>query len=316
MHIKSLVASTMFLVAYAVPSQAARTVQSGVGANGMKWTATAQIVGVTSTGSTPAEGSPATASGGGNPIYLAPNRAGYSGVVGLLMTLRDGSMGACSGTLVGNRSVVTAAHCVSEGDGVQADIVRTQVFFYDDASSDRDQRFFDGLTGDPTPGVTAIDVSNYTIAPGYEGRLSVDQNDIAVLTLAEAAPLFAERYGIYDVDGNGDTVGSLKGKQFNVAGYGYRSDSGGDNGITGPHRSSTGFRRQGDNVFDFAWGDEVFNGFLIDEMAASGSYGVEYSYMADMDNGLAAQDGSCAFVQYFSPLSAVDSAAPLVCATA
>jgi hypothetical protein len=266
----------------------------------MTWTATSYMVGTTSTGTTPAEGSPNTTPGGGDPIYLAPNRAGYSGVVGLLMTLDNGRTGTCSGTLVGNRSVVTAAHCVSQMDGVKWDrIVRTQVVFQDEASSDGDERFYDEWTGTPMPGVTAIDVSNYAVNPRYTGDV-IDQNDIAVLTLAELAPAFAQRYGIYTED--------LTGKRFNMAGYGLRSSVGATEGIDLPARSSDGFRRQGENVYDYAWGNGAFDGTFTDRDADGytilGFAESEYSFVADFDSGSAAENSSCAFARREGGISA------------
>jgi hypothetical protein len=100
-------------------------------------------------------------------------------------------------------------------------------------------------------------------------------------------------------------TGPIKGQAFNVAGYGARSTIGGAFGtgtdadgnlITG----RTGFLREGDNIYDYAWGDPLFQGFFTDrdttgEFAGQNFFGfadVEFSYVSDFDNGLAAQSKS------------------------
>lgn len=239
--------------------------QSGTTANGLTWTAQSRIVGQEST---------ATVAAGGNPLYLATNAQGYSGVVGLLMTYDNGAQFVCSGALSGGR-IVTAAHCVSDGynngpGGKSPGLVRTQAFFSDGSSDDP---FF----YNSPPGVTAIDVAGYNINPGYTGEV-IDQNDIAVLTLASAAPGYAQNYALYTSDINGST--------FNVAGLGTRSLVGGAEGTTGLGAGAgVGRRRQGDNVYDFRLGE--FYGDI------GGTAEFEYSYLSDFDNGLAANDPSC-----------------------
>jgi len=253
--------------------------------NGLRWEASSNIVGQLSTG---------TVASGGNPAHLAPN-AQYSGVVGLLMTYQGqngqpGPQFVCSGSLLTSGKILTAAHCVSDGfwrtpGGVAAGLVRTQVLFQDAASNAADAAIY-GLP----PGVTAIDVAGYNIHHSYTGEV-IDQNDIAVLTLAEAAPLFAQAYDIY-------TGGDLTGDGFNVAGYGNRSTVGGAEGTTGPGAGAgVGRRRQGDNLYDYRFGDAAFGGFFTDRDADGlnffGAAEVEYSYVSDFDNGSDAQSQSC-----------------------
>lgn len=239
--------------------------QSGTTADGLAWTAQSNIVGQNST---------ATVAAGGNPLYLATNAQGYSGVVGLLMTYSNGDQFVCSGALSGGR-IVTAAHCVSDGykngpGGKAVGLVRTQAFFSD--GSDADPYFYNS-----PPGVTAIDVASYNINPGYTGEV-IDQNDIAVLTLASAAPIYAQNYGLYTADINGST--------FNVAGLGRRSLVGGAEGTTGLGAGAgPGRRRQGDNVYDFRLGE------FYDDIGGTAEF--EFSYLSDFDNGLAANDPSC-----------------------
>jgi hypothetical protein len=260
-----------------LPSVAtAQKVQSGT-KNGISYTATSRIIGQTST---------ATVVGGGDPNRLAPNSKGYSGSVGILMTYSNGAQFVCSGTLLKDRrSVLTAGHCVSDGGGKKAEgLVRTQVIFQNDAVSNADIPIYSLPAG-----TTAIDVGRYVVNPNYTGEV-IDQNDIAVLKLNTYAPAYAQSYDIY--------TGGLDGKEFNVNGFGRRSTVGGavGYGVTAA-ALGTGRRRQGDNVYDYAWGDSAFGGFFTDIRADGenffGTADIEYSYISDFDNGLAANDASC-----------------------
>lgn len=257
-------------------------------ANGLNWTASSRIVGQTST---------ATVAGGGNPIYLAPNAAGYSGTVGLLMRYDDGSGFVCSGTLTRGNSIVTAAHCVSNGaandvNGRAAGLVSTTAFFYDQAASVADNPIYNGGAG-----VTQIDVSRYYVNSNYTGEV-IDQNDIAVLRLSSAAPVFAQVYDIY----NG---GDLTGQGFNVTGFGARSDTGGTVG----RNLGTGRRRQGNNIYDYAWGDAAFGGFFTDRDANGenffGTADIEFSYVSDFDRlGTDANNAACRIAEALGAASA------------
>lgn len=258
--------NTLFAAAAAValiPVSASAGTVSGSG-NGFNWTASSTVVGQTSTG---------TVASGGNPIYLAPNSGGYSGVAGILMTYANGDRFVCSGSLLSSGRILTAAHCVSDGykngvKGVADGLVRTQVLFANDAVSNADT----GIYGLPA-GVTAIDVQSYNVNTGYTGEV-IDQNDIAVLTLAQAAPVWAQRYDIFN-------EGDLTGFGFNVAGYGNRSVVGGAEGTTGPGAGAgVGRRRQGDNLYDYRLGDVLFDGFFD---GFFGTADVAYSYISDFD---------------------------------
>lgn len=257
--------------------------------DGLSWDASSNIVGQNGTGTTAA---------GGNPDYLAPNRDGtknFSGSVGMLMTYNNGAQFVCSGSLLSSGKILTAAHCVSDGagataNGVAAGLVRTQVLFLNDAASNTDTFIY----GDPSAaGVTSIDVAGYNVHWGYTGEV-IDQNDIAVLTLSEAAPLFAQAYDLYLPGDN-----ELKGELFNVNGFGTRSITGGVDGTTGPGAGAgPGRRREGDNIYDYRLGDAAFNGFFTDREPGGetffGSASVEYSYISDFDrSGFAANSQSC-----------------------
>lgn len=232
------------------------------GTNGLSWTATSQIVGFNST---------ATAVAGGDPRYTAPMPQ-YSGVVGLLMDYGAGGAFVCSGSLMADRrSILTAAHCVS--DGTPDRPLSTTVFFYDGADPDT-------YVYNSPPGVQTRQVTNYVVHSEYTGEV-IDQNDVAVLWMDTAAPASMTSYGLF-------TNSNLEGSDFNVAGYGARSTVGGNLG----NNAGTGRLRQGDNRIDFRLGDDDFADFFVDPIDWWGP-AAEYSYLYDFDNGRAANDTSC-----------------------
>ena len=262
------------------PASAAERTQSGI-ANGRTWTATSRIVGATSTGT-----------GTTDARYLALNSQGFSGTVGIIMTYANGGQFVCSGSLLDDRrSIATAGHCVSDGaandvNGRAAGLVSTQVVFLTDAASNADTSYY-AINGAgmavPAAGTVGITVSDYYVNAGYTGEV-IDQNDIAVLRLSDFAPSFAQSYSLY--------TGNLTGETFNVASFGTRSLVGGAEGTTGagagagPNR-----RRQGDNIYDYAWGDASFGGFFTGEDPACGggtnwfcgNADIEFSYVSDFD---------------------------------
>lgn len=196
---------------------------------GLTWTAKSTIVGATSTATLPA---------GGDPRYLATDPK-YSGVVSLIMEYQSGGASICTGSLLrDSRAILTAAHCVTPEPGDK--LVRTTAYFYNGGQ--------DSVTY-ADPASTAIEISRVAINPDYTGEV-IDQNDIAVLTLSEAPPAFAQSYQLASLT-------DLQGQQFNVAGYGARSFTGGDVGAD----LNPGRLRQGDNVYDYRLGDARFGGF-------------------------------------------------------
>lgn len=262
MKLKAFLALAVTAAWLALPAtaQAGGTISGS--SKGLTWTATSTIVGQTST---------ATLAGGGNPIYFANPH--YNGVVSLIMN--EGAAGTfiCSGTLLNDRrSILTAGHCVSHGAGTANPISTTA--YFTPATNPDSVTYLD-------PASTAVSISQYFVNPNYSGEV-VDQNDIAVLRLSQAAPAWATSYGLYN--------GNLTGRNYNIAGYGARSDVGGAVGADlGPGRL-----RQGDNRYDFRLGDADFGGFFTPGFFGEDpSTQIGYSYLSDFDNGLPQNDASC-----------------------
>ncbi|MBJ6122816.1 trypsin-like serine protease [Sphingomonas mollis] len=232
----------------------------GTSANGLSYQASNTIIGTTGTG---------TVFANGNPTYFATDQK-YSGVVSLIMNQGAAGSFICSGALLADRmSILTAGHCVSGGAGT-ANPIATTAYFYNGTDPD--------VVPSASPLATAITVSEYFVNAGYTGQV-IDQNDIAVLRLSEAAPLFATSYGLY--------TDNLTGTDFNVAGFGRRSTVGGAIGAD----AGAGRRRQGDNTYDFRLGDDVFNGGL--DFLSRGGSEIDNVYVADFDSGRRVNDAAC-----------------------
>jgi hypothetical protein len=253
----------------------AQRVASGVMSNGTAWQAQSYIVGAGSTG---------TVASGGNPRYLA-TQPFYSGVVTLIMNYGTAGSFICTGTLLPDRvSILTAAHCVTDGPTL-ARPISTTVYFPNTT--------IDGIPAGSVAGdnVGSRSVTLYNVHPSYTGEV-VDQNDVAVLRMDSAAPAAALSYGLFNPP-------SLTGSDFNVAGYGARSSVGGAAGAN----LGTGRLRQGLNRYDFRFGDAAFGGFFTDRDATGenffGTAEVAFSYVSDFDNGLAANDASCRLAAAF-----------------
>ena len=237
--------------------------------DGLSWTAQSRIIGASQQGT-----GTFNVDENGDPMYL-PTFPEYSGVVGMLMQTVNGGF-VCSGTLLSDRrSIATAAHCVSGGAGTDNPL-STTIFFQPPGGIDPGVSIY----GAPA-GTVEIEVTDYFVNENYTGEV-IDQNDIAILRLAEEAPEWAVSHDIY-------TDSDLTGQDFNVAGYGLRG-----NGNTGDE-AGTGRLREGDNMYDYAFGDEAFGGFfteIIDGENFFGTADIEFSYVSDFDNGLAANDAA------------------------
>lgn len=236
----------------------------------LTWEAQSLIVGMTPT----AAGAAPRFPGQGDPIF-SNNLGAYSGVVPIIMFYEGVGSFICTATLLPDRvSLLTAAHCVSDGAGTPGPNVTTAYFQQNLGPSDRPSS--DGVA-------TPITVSQYFVNNNYTGQV-IDHNDIAVLRLSEAAPAWAQSYDMSFAAG-------LRGTDFTVAGYGNRSTVGGGGATGGATAGTTGFLRHGDNMYDFRFGDAIFGSNWYSVVGPQSR--TEFSYVSDFDNGLAANDTAC-----------------------
>jgi secreted trypsin-like serine protease len=192
-----------------------------------------------------------------------------SGVASLFLGGVNGSGVGCSGALLaGGMHVLTAAHCVTDANG-KLDI--------DVATSTNLARFPIVSTG--ANGLGSINhpsaevaITGITVHPGWTGDYVRGGNDIAVLTLAHAAPAAAARYELYT---GGDEVGKASLKS------GWGRVGVGSTGVS----PFSGWR-MGQNTWDMN-GQDFWDGI------APANANI---LMYDFDNGLAAND---AFRAYF-----------------
>ena len=233
-----------------------------------RWSAVSEIVGQTATSSVvaPAGG------GGGDPIYI-PTPGKYAGTVGLRMDYGAAGAFVCSGTLINKRTIVTAAHCVSDGTSDRP--LSTTAYFHNGP---------DGPTiyNPATSGSTPLVVGRTIVHRDYSGNV-VDENDIAILQLDADAPDFAKVIPL-------SAISDLTSLNHTIAGYGARSTNGGGTGTLPVSNANTGRLRDADNRFEWRFGDADFEGYWT---GAFGPQGIDNVWMSDFDNGTAFRDNSC-----------------------
>ncbi len=181
----------------------------------------------------------------GDPLqYITPTNI-FSGVALLELEKISGDKIDCTGSLLaGGAYVLTAAHCLTdfEAKGV-FDTSATTVDFS-----------IQSTNGFKTS------VTDYYINPGWTGKV-FDFNDIAVLKLAEQAPVEIEQYDINRID---NEVGQV----FTAVGFGLSGT--GDTGVT---IDDTVVKRFGQNRFDVTIYDTALLGDFDNGNSANDFFG-------------------------------------------
>jgi PEP-CTERM motif/Trypsin len=207
----------------------------------------------------------------------APSRPGKDGLGFLEINFPGLGTGFCSGSLMPDgRSIITAAHCVSFGDGVPA-ADGGNVYFYKGAGDP----FYDLNYDAANPDFARLQIESIYVAPDYTGDV-LDQNDVAIIRLADVAPDWATRYQLAALQ---DPTGI----DFTVAGFG----NNGPDGTVGAFGGTFGRLREGDNRFEYRLGDGDFGTFWSDTFGEPFAQ-IEHSWVSDFDRtGDASVDASC-----------------------
>jgi secreted trypsin-like serine protease len=160
-----------------------------------------------------------------NPLYLPPSTDNnYSGVVNLWLDDLDlNQRFGCTGSLLSNRQILIAAHCVTTAGAVTTDRFTARF------------RNADGT-------FTAVTGTRIAVQANYSGAV-LEEQDVAVLTLDSDAPATARRYTLFQ----GNPL-----QDFTMAGYGRTGTgvTGGTNNVANNQFGAISVLRAGRNAFE------------------------------------------------------------------
>lgn len=202
-------------------------------------------------------------------FYETLKGTGYDGVAALLVSRSDGLF-LCSGALLaGTLNVLTAAHCLADATGKNITQSVTSVFF---------------TPGAPASAQEFIASSATYVNPLYTGEV-IDAHDIGIVSLGAmpSAGVFNAGYSLF----TGNPI-------FQVAQF-VGSGASGEGVETTPGDILLADRRRAFNRIDLNWADPIFGGAFLGFFGAADPY----SWVADFDNGLPANDASCIAINAF-----------------
>ncbi len=160
-----------------------------------------------------------------NPLYLPPSTDNnYSGVVNLWLDDLDlNQRFGCTGTLLSNRHILIAAHCVTTAGTVTTDRFTARF------------RNADGT-------FTTVTGTKISVQTNYSGNV-LEEQDVAVLTLSADAPASARRYTLFQGNPLVD---------YTMAGYGRTGTgvTGGTNNVANNQFGAVNVLRAGRNTFE------------------------------------------------------------------